>query len=56
MTGDIPGGHGMRIGEMYMLENNEGRTGRFIIQELAQPYTGTPEFQKLCRELAKHIL
>lgn len=49
MTGDIPGGHGMRIGEMYMLENNEGRTGRFIIQELAQPYTGTPEFQEIYR-------
>ena len=52
MTGDIPGGHGMRIGEMYMLENNEGRTGRFIIQELAQPYTGTPEFQEIYRKFA----
>ena len=56
MTGDIPGGHGMRIGEMYMLENNEGRTGRFIIQELAQPYTGTPEFQEIYRKFAKRIL
>ena len=46
----------MRIGEMYMLENNEGRTGRFIIQELAQPYTGTPEFQEIYRKFAKRIL
>ena len=39
-----------------MLENNEGRTGRFIIQELAQPYTGTPEFQEIYRKFAKRIL
>ena len=46
----------MDTGRIYTLANDEGRVGRFIIRELAQSYTGTPEFQKLCRELAKHIL
>jgi len=46
----------MDTGGIYTLENDEGRVGRFIIRELAQPYTGAPEFQELCRKLAKHIL
>lgn len=46
----------MDTGGIYTLENDEGRVGRFIIRELAQPYTGTPEFQELYRKLAKHIL
>jgi hypothetical protein len=39
---------------MYM--NNEGPTGKFIIQELQAPNTGTPEFQAMYNRFAKRIL
>ena len=39
-----------------MLMNNEGETGKFIIQELQAPYTGTPEFQAMYNKFAKRIL
>jgi len=39
---------------MYM--NNEGPAGKFIIQELQAPNTGTPEFQAMYNRFAKRIL
>ena len=39
-----------------MLMNNEGEYGKYIIQELNNPNTGTPEFQAMYNRFAKRIL
>lgn len=39
-----------------MLMNNEGEYGKYIIQELNNPNTGTPEFQAMYKRFAKRIL
>ena len=39
-----------------MLMNNEGEYGKYIIQELNNHNTGTPEFQEMYNRFAKRIL
>ena len=39
-----------------MHENNEGPKGKYIIQELRAPVTGSPEFQAMYNRFAKRIL
>ncbi len=37
-------------------DNNEGSTGKYIIQELQAPVTGTPEFQAMYKRFSNRIL
>ena len=37
-------------------DNNEGEYGKYIIQDLQAPATGTPEFQEMYRKFSNRIL
>jgi hypothetical protein len=39
-----------------MFENNEGKNGRYIIQNLKDPNAGTPEFRDMYKKFASRIL
>jgi hypothetical protein len=39
-----------------MLMNNEGKYGKYIIQDLKDPNAGTPEFRAMYKKFAKRIL
>ena len=39
-----------------MYENNEGEYGKYIIQDLQHPETGTPEFQEMYKRFSRRIL
>lgn len=39
-----------------MVMNTEGEYGKYIVQELNAPSTGTPEFQEIYNKFAKRIL
>lgn len=39
-----------------MYENNEGEYGKYIIQDLQAPQTGTPEFQEMYKRFSNRIL
>jgi hypothetical protein len=36
--------------------NNEGPNGKYIIQELQAPVTGTPDFQAMYKKFSNRIL
>lgn len=39
-----------------MYQNNEGPMGKFIVQDLQAPQTGTPEFQEMYKRFSHRIL
>ncbi len=39
-----------------MYENNEGQTGKYIIQDLQYPESASPEFQAMYQRFSKRIL
>lgn len=39
-----------------MHENNEGEYGKYIIEDLQAPQTGTPEFQEMHKRFSHRIL
>lgn len=39
-----------------MFENNEGEYGRYIVQDLRDPQSGTPEFREMYKRFSKRIL
>ena len=39
-----------------MYENNDGKYGKYVIQELQDPMTGTPEFREMYKKFSHRIL
>ncbi|MBR0130962.1 MAG: hypothetical protein IJM08_06635 [Firmicutes bacterium] len=39
-----------------IFENNDGEYGKYIIQDLQDPQTGTPEFREMYRKFSNRIL
>ena len=39
-----------------MYENNDGEYGKYIVQTLQDPQTGTPEFREMYRKFSNRIL